>query len=165
MLVMVLGIALTAGAECEGKKKHTDWWENSYIKKEVGITPEQDQQIEGIVKLFEPRIKESRKVLHEQKKAFYESMKNPESSNADVIKAFDVMWDAKYKAKRVGLDMKLAIRDVITTDQRIKLNNVRDNWMYRRNSEMRETLKKVREKSNSADEEGMEEMKESEETQ
>jgi len=68
-------------------------------------------------------LDESREKFKKNKEAFKDVKVKTDASNGDVIKAFDVMWDSKYKMKRTRLDMRLEMKKVLTPEQSQKLRD------------------------------------------
>ncbi|MEM7007677.1 MAG: Spy/CpxP family protein refolding chaperone [Thermodesulfobacteriota bacterium] len=115
-LLLVLFVSFSAqAAHHEGKRGN--WWENEKITSKIDLTDDQKTQLNDIAAKYDPALTEARDDYKAKKTAYKDAKSNKATSSADVIKSFDVMWDSKYKMKRIKLDMKLEMRDVLTQEQ------------------------------------------------
>ncbi|MDA2920673.1 Spy/CpxP family protein refolding chaperone [Desulfobacterota bacterium AH_259_B03_O07] len=101
------------------------WWEDSSVVEELKLNDEQLSKIEDIYSKYKPQLKELGSVVDQRWTAFRDIKGNPESTKEDITKSFDELWDAKYKKMKVGLEMKLEMRDVLNPDQLSKLNEIK----------------------------------------
>ena len=110
---------------------HTDgyWWNDESTVKQLELTEDQISQIKEIEAKYKPALDKAAETFKENKTAYKKVKSDPASSKADVIKAFDVMWDSKYKMKRVRLDMKLDVKSVLTPEQITKLVEMKQKRM------------------------------------
>lgn len=129
-ILALLLLTVSASAGYHGKKGW-NWWDNEATVKEVGLTPEQVTEIKQVEAKYQPAIDEAVATYKEKKDAYWKAKSDPQASKADVIKAFDVMWDAKYKMKRAKLDMKLDTKAVLTPEQITKLQELKKQHMKR----------------------------------
>jgi len=123
-ILALLILTVSASAKYHGKRGW-NWWDNEATVKELGITPEQTTKLEEVQAKYQPDLDKAVKTYEEKKEAYWTVKSDPKSSKADVIKAFDVMWDAKYKMKRIDLDRKLDAKAVLTPEQITKLQEIR----------------------------------------
>jgi Spy/CpxP family protein refolding chaperone len=130
-------LTVAADAKYHGKGGW-NWWDNEATVKELGITPEQKTKLKEVQEKYQPALDKAVKTYEEKKEAYWTLKSDPESSKADVIKAFDVMWDAKYKMKRIDLDRKLDAKAVLTPEQVTKLQEIRK----QHKKQMKERIKK-----------------------
>lgn len=140
-LFALLLLTVSASAGYHGKKGWY-WWDNDTIVKDLGVTPEQMTKIKEIQAKYQPAADKTAATYKEKKDAYWKVKSDPKTSKADVIKAFDVMWDAKYKMKRVDLDTKLDVKAVLTPEQVTKLDQIRQEHI----KEMKAKWKDKREK-------------------
>ncbi len=124
-ILALLLLTVSASAGYHGKKGWY-WWENETTVKEVGVTPEQMTKINEIQAKHNAALEKAVATYKKKEKDYWTVKSDPKASNADVIKAFDVMWNAKYKMKRIDLDTTLDVRAVLTPEQVTKLNQIRE---------------------------------------
>lgn len=130
LLLSILPVLLVAssGYGYHHWKSHGKWvwWEDASIVEELKLDDKQKSQISEVSASYKGKLEEMRSVSYEKRKAFKGLMGNPDSTRQAILKAFDEMWDAKYKSKKAMLEMKLDMRAVLTADQITKLNQIRE---------------------------------------
>jgi Spy/CpxP family protein refolding chaperone len=102
------------------------WWKDTSIVEEVKLDDKQKTEIDEISSTYKGKLEEMRPGVDEKREAFMGAMGNPDSTREEIMKAFDEMWDTKYKMKKAMLEMKLDIRAVLTPDQIKKLNQIKE---------------------------------------
>ncbi len=122
-LLLVVLVSFSANAAGPGKKDWS-WWKKDKIVERLNLSEDQQTQINDIAVKFDPIYTEASNNTKEKMTAYKEAKSNKATSNADVIKAFDTMWDSKYKAKRIKLDRSLEMREVLTQDQVTALSDI-----------------------------------------
>jgi Spy/CpxP family protein refolding chaperone len=130
-------LTISASAGYHGVKGW-NWWDNEATVKELGVTPEQITKLKEVQAKYQPALDKAVKTYQEKQDAYWTVKSDPKSSKADVIKAFDVMWDAKYKMKRIDLDRKLDAKAVLTPEQVTKLQEIRE----QHKEQMKQRMKK-----------------------
>ncbi len=123
-LLLVLLVAFSADARMHGKKDW-NWWKSERIATDINLTEDQKTQLNDIEAKYNTPLTEAREDYVTKKTAYKEAKTNKATSDADVIKAFDVMWDAKYKMKRIKLDRGLEMRQVLTQEQITQLGEIK----------------------------------------
>ena len=142
-LLLVLFVSVSAlAAHHEGKRGSWNWWESDKITSKIDLTDEQKTQLNDIAAKYEPALTEAREDYKTKKTAYKDASADKATSSADVIKAFDVMWDSKYKMKRIKLDQKLEMREVLTQEQLTTLKEMKqakkDRMMKKHHKQMKE---------------------------
>jgi Spy/CpxP family protein refolding chaperone len=102
------------------------WWKDKTIVEDLKLDDKQKTDISEISSTYKQKLEEMRPGVDEKRKAFREAMGNPASTREEIMKAYDDMWDTKYKMKKAMLEMKLDIRAVLTPDQITQLNQIRE---------------------------------------
>ena len=102
------------------------WWNNRKIVEQLKLSDQQLSKIDEITSSYEKRIEDLRTQLRTSKDKFKGAMKNPNSTNDEIIASSDQLFTKKQELKRVTLEMKLTIRDVLTPDQRSKLYEIKE---------------------------------------
>lgn len=143
-LMLVLFVSFSAADAAHHKGKSWDWWKNEKIATAIDLTEDQKTQLNDIAAKYEPALTEAKDDYKAKKTAYKDAKSNKATSDADVIKAFDVMWDAKYKMKRVKLDQKLEMRQVLTQEQIDTLKQMKED---RKEKKMKKYHKKSEEKT------------------
>lgn len=102
------------------------WWKDAAIVQDLKLNDKQKTEIDEISTTYQQKLEEMRPGVNEKRKVFMEAMGNPDSTREQIVKAYDEMWDTKYKMKKAMLEMKLDIRAVLTSDQITKLNQIKE---------------------------------------
>ena len=123
-LLLVVLVSFSADAKMHGKKDW-NWWQSEKITSQIDLTEDQKTQLNDIEAKYDPALTEAREDFTAKKTAYKDAKTNKATSDADVIKAFDVMWDAKYKMKRIKLDRGLEMRSVLTQEQITQLKEIK----------------------------------------
>jgi len=123
-LLLVILVSFSANAGAWGKKGW-QWWDNGPIVKELGLSEDQSAKAKEISAKFDPILQKSNENYMEKKKAYKDAKSNPNASTGDVIKAFDSMWESKYKMMRIKLDRDLDMKEVLTPEQVTKLSEIK----------------------------------------
>ena len=123
-LLLVVLVSFSADAKMHGKKDW-NWWQSEKISTEINLTEDQKTQLNDIAAKYDPALTEAREDVTAKKTAYKDAKSNKATSDADVIKAFDVMWDAKYKMKRIKLDRGLEMRQVLSQEQITQLKEIK----------------------------------------
>lgn len=150
-LLLVVLVSFSANA-AHHERKEWNWWQSEKIIEKLNLSEDQQTQLNDIATKFEPAYTEAKTNAKEKKTAYKEAKTNKEVSSADVIKAFDVSSDAKYKMKRVKIDRYLEMRDVLTQEQVTELSEIKKahkQKMMKKHHKMKEHKKdKMKESAN-----------------
>lgn len=149
-LLLVVLVSFSANA-ANHERKEWKWWESEKIVEKLNLSKDQQTQLNDIATKFEPAYTEAKTNAMEKKTAYKQAKTNKETSSGDVIKAFDVSSDAKYKMKRVKLDRYLEMRDVLTQEQVTELSEIKKahkKMMMKRHNMMKEHKKHMKESGN-----------------
>lgn len=149
-LLLVVLVSFSANA-AHHERKDWDWWTNEEIAKKMDLSEDQQTQLNDIAAKFEPAYTEAKANYMEKKKAYKDVKSNKEASNADVIKAFDVSSDAKYKMKRVKLDRYLEMKAVLTQEQATELcdmKKAKKGKMMKKHHKMKDMKEKMEDTTN-----------------
>ena len=123
-LLLVVLVSFSANAKMHGKKDW-NWWQSEKITTQIDLTEDQKTQLNDIAAKYDTALTEAREDFMAKKTAYKDAKANKATSDADVIKAFDVMWDAKYKMKRIKLDRGLEMKSVLTQEQITQLKEIK----------------------------------------
>lgn len=131
-LLMPLLLLLVMSASAFAKSGHGEgawkWWENENITNEINLTQEQTTELEKIYESYEPRLDKLNSAYKEKKKVYYDTMSNAQAPRGEVVSAFEEMSRAGFEAKKLKLDMKLDMRQVLTPEQIDGVNEYVRDW-------------------------------------
>jgi Spy/CpxP family protein refolding chaperone len=100
------------------------WWKNKEIVKSLELNNDQVNRIEGIFSSQKGRIKELGSDLRKKERELNDTIRNPNSSNEKVLKLSNEVEEIRGSMRRVKVDMFLQIREVLTPEQRSKLQEI-----------------------------------------
>ena len=112
-------------AYCIQDKIHGKWWKNPKIVQELELTGNQIERIEKIFLSKKPMFKKTYIKLKEKESLLKKSLNNPNSSRQEVLQLNDEVDHLRGTLKRMKLDMRLQIRDILTETQKIKLRQIK----------------------------------------
>jgi Spy/CpxP family protein refolding chaperone len=101
------------------------WWKNNEIVKSLELSNAQVDQIEKIFSSRKGKIKELGSNLRKKEKELDNTIRNPNSSNEEVLKLSDEVEEIRGNLRKLKVDMFLQIREVLTPQQRGKLQEIR----------------------------------------
>jgi len=101
------------------------WWKSPPVKKELGLTPEQERRIDDIFKSYVKRMRETSMELRRQQKELHETAVDPNCSSEKIRNVSLQVENTRSSLRKLRLEMLLEIRDVLTPQQRMKLRQIR----------------------------------------
>jgi len=97
------------------------WWRESRIVQAVGLSPQQGDQIEQILKSNEPQLGQIRQMLETQEKQLHDLLSADQPDSGQVNTQIDQIAQTRASLEKTNARMHLAIRSVLTPDQWTKL--------------------------------------------
>jgi Spy/CpxP family protein refolding chaperone len=104
---------------------HAKWWKNQQIVNELGLSNDQVNQIEGIFSSYKGHIIDLDSKLRKKQKELRAKLKDPNSTRQEILSLTDDVEKLKGELRSIQLDMFLRIRDVLTPEQRIKIQEIK----------------------------------------
>lgn len=104
------------------------WWKHPNIAKELELTNDQVNQIEAIFSSYRPQMIELDSKLKEKEGKLRDTRRNPNSTREEISKLNDEVEGIRGNMRRVRVDMFLQIRDVLTPQQRTKLEEIKSKY-------------------------------------
>jgi Spy/CpxP family protein refolding chaperone len=101
------------------------WWKNNEIVKSLELSNAQVDQIEKIFSSRKGKIKELGSNLRKKERELDNTIRNPNSSNEEVLKLSNEVEEIRGNLRKLKVDMFLQIREVLTPKQRGKLQEIR----------------------------------------
>lgn len=115
-----------------GGHRSAKWWKDSEVAKEIHLTKDQIDLIEQIFNSDKEQIVDLNSKLKIKQSNLRSKLEDPNSSRDEVLELNDEVVQLKTKLKRLRLDMLLKIRDVLTPEQRQKLQEIRIKGMKKK---------------------------------
>ena len=120
-LTVVLGaaiaLALTAPVEAQGYK----WWQSDRVKAELGLTPDQVTELEGVFQALLPRLTSGKEVVDRLEKQLSDLIADGTATEAEVIKLIDQVEGARGNLGKARTLMMYRMHRILTPEQRVKI--------------------------------------------
>lgn len=124
-LVLLLLCTTVVHAGHRGK-----WWKHPQIASELGLTEEQISTIESIFDKKKVKMSETKDKLLEKRRKLQEKISDPNAKRKNIDKQAEEVDKLILKLDKIKREMILEIREVLTPDQRTKLQEI---WKNRSN--------------------------------
>lgn len=121
----LLVVALAVAAPVHGQSFGFPWWRDAQFQKELSLTAEQSSRIDGIFQSAISRLRQRKEELDQQEAV----LSNQIASNADelaVTRQVDKVETIRADLNKMRTLMLLHIRQVLTPDQRVRLNKLHE---------------------------------------
>jgi periplasmic protein CpxP/Spy len=123
LIVFVSSFSYGSDGDIQGK-----WWKHPKIAKELELTNDQVNRIEAIFSSYRPQMIDLDSKLKEKEKELRDTRKNPNSTREEISKLSDEVEGVRENMRKVRVDMFLQIRDVLTPQQRAKLEEIKSKY-------------------------------------
>jgi Spy/CpxP family protein refolding chaperone len=121
-------LLLVAGtAPVHGQSFGFPWWRDAQFQRDLSLTSEQSAQIDAVFQKTIPSLREKRTELDAQE----EELSRMIAANADealVVKQVDRVESIRSHMNKTRTLMLLRMRQVLTPQQRVKLNQLYEQW-------------------------------------
>jgi Spy/CpxP family protein refolding chaperone len=135
LMLAALAAPLAAAALPDGK-----WWKRPRLAQEIGLTPDQQQQIEKIFVRSRTKLIDLRADLEKKQLGLQELMEDRGADRRDVEKKIESVENARAELQKARALMILDMKQVLKPDQWDRLLRRRDEMIERR-QEFRERLR------------------------
>ncbi|MGI9534398.1 MAG: Spy/CpxP family protein refolding chaperone, partial [Thermodesulfobacteriota bacterium] len=108
------------------------WWRNKQVVEELQLTPDQVNRIDKIFKSNKGEIKAFHKELKSKENQLKNLIQNPDSTRSEVLELTDEINDIKAEGQKLKIQMLWEIREVLNPEQRIKLKELKQDYMKKR---------------------------------
>ena len=98
------------------------WWQTERFKKELVLTQEQINRIEGIYQTTEPLLRSQKQAVDRREAKLSKVIQDPKSDEAAVLQAIDRLEAARSEISRTRNLMFFRFRRVLTDEQNLKIN-------------------------------------------
>lgn len=125
-LVAVVSL-LALAAPVRGQSFGFPWWRDAQFQKDLALTADQTARIEAIFQQAAPPLREKRSELEKQE----EELSRLIATNADeaaVVRQVDKVEAIRSHGNKMRTLMLLHMRQVLTPEQRVKLNKLHEQW-------------------------------------
>jgi Spy/CpxP family protein refolding chaperone len=120
-------VVLALGAAVHGQSFGFPWWRDPQFQRDLSLTTEQSAKIDAVFQQTIPTLRQKKTELDAQE----EELSKMIAANADevsVTKQVDKVESIRGNMNKMRTLMLLHMRQVLTPDQRVKLNKLHDQW-------------------------------------
>ena len=125
LLAVVFVLALVA--PIHGQSFGFPWWRDAQFQKDLSLSPEQASRIDGVFQSAVSNLRQKKEELDKQEAELSRLIE----SNADemiVTRQVDKVEAIRAHLNKMRTLMLLHMRQVLTPEQRVKLNKLHDHW-------------------------------------
>ncbi|HUC78230.1 MAG TPA: Spy/CpxP family protein refolding chaperone [Vicinamibacterales bacterium] len=120
-------LLLALGARVRGQSFGFPWWRDAQFQRDLSLTPEQSAKIDAVFQQTIPSLREQKTDLDAQE----EELSRMIAANADeaaVTRQVDKVEAIRANMNKKRTLMLLHMRQVLSPEQRVKLNKLHDQW-------------------------------------
>jgi Spy/CpxP family protein refolding chaperone len=120
-------LMLALAAPLQAQSFGFPWWRDAQFQKDLTLTAEQSSRIDSVFQSTIPNLRQQRQELDEQE-AKLSRLIAANVDEAQVIRQVDKVEAIRASANKMRTLMLLRMRQVLTPDQRAKLNKLYEQW-------------------------------------
>ena len=125
-LVVVLAAPAVAGAQ--GFK----WWQSDKFKSDLTLTPDQITRLEEVYQGLRPKLTAGKEELDRLESGLSKLIAAGEAPEGDVMKMVDQVEHSRAELAKSRTLMIYRMHQILTVDQRAKMNALHDRWEQER---------------------------------
>ncbi|HEY7293129.1 MAG TPA: periplasmic heavy metal sensor [Vicinamibacterales bacterium] len=121
------GLLLMLSPVAQGQSFGFPWWRDPQFQRDLSLTTEQSSKIDAVFQQTIPTLREKKTQLDAQE----EELSKMIAANADeasVTRQVDKVESIRANMNKMRTLMLLHMRQVLSPDQRVKLNKLHDQW-------------------------------------
>ena len=104
------------------------WWKNQKIVDELELTNRQVDRIEEIFSSHKSKMLEIHSKLRKKDEELSKKARNPNSTREEILRLTDEVESIQRELRDIRVDMLLRIRDVLSPQQRGKLQEIQKRY-------------------------------------
>lgn len=125
---LVFALAAPAIAGAQGFK----WWQSDKFKTELGLSPEQTTRLEEVYQGLLPTLTAGKEELDRLESGLSKLIAEGVAPEADVMKVVDQVEQSRADLAKSRTLMIYRMHQILTVDQRAKMNALHDRWEQER---------------------------------
>ena len=122
LVLSLIVVAAATSAMAQSQGFGFKWWQTERFKKELALTQEQINRIEGIYQTTEPLLRAQKQAVDRREEKLSKVIQDPKSDEPAVLQAIDRLEAARSEISRTRNLMFFRIRRVLTDEQNTKIN-------------------------------------------
>ena len=131
-LVLVLAVPAVAGAQ--GFK----WWQSDKFKTDLALAPDQISRLEEVYQGLRPKLTAGKEELDRLETGLSKLIAEGVAPEGDVMKVVDQVEHSRAELAKTRTLMIYRMHQILTVDQREKMNALHERWEQERRQVRRE---------------------------
>jgi len=128
IVVTLFAAAGTSAAQSAAPAPPSKWWQDDKFKSELSLTAEQSARIEEIFQASIPKLRTSKEGLDRLEGQLSHLISESGVTEAEVMRQVDVVEAARSEMSKCRTLMLFRMRQVLSPEQRLKLNELHRHW-------------------------------------
>jgi Spy/CpxP family protein refolding chaperone len=125
---LVFALAVPALAAAQGFK----WWQSDKFKTDLGLSPEQVAKLEDAYQGLRPKLTSGKEELDRLEGRLSKLIAEGVAPEGDVMKMVDSVEHSRSELAKTRTLMIYRMHQLLTVDQRAKMNALHDRWEQER---------------------------------
>lgn len=105
------------------------WWRSEIFKRELALTAEQTHRVDKIWETTRPELRQEWEELNRLEEKFSRQLQSNTADEAMLSRLIDRVETARANANKTRSLMLVQMRLVLTTEQRVKLDEIHARWL------------------------------------
>jgi len=120
-------VVLAAGAPARGQSFGFPWWKDAQFQRDLSLTQDQSAKIDAVFQQVIPGLRQRKTELDAQEEVLSHMIANNENE-ALVTRQVDKVETIRAEMNKTRTLMLLHMRQVLSPEQRKKLNKLHEQW-------------------------------------
>jgi Spy/CpxP family protein refolding chaperone len=120
-------VVLALGASLQGQSFGFPWWRDPQFQKDLSLTTDQSSKIDAVFQQTIPTLRQKKAELDTQEEEL-SKMIAANGDEASVTRQVDKVEAIRSSMNKMRTLMLLRMRQVLSPEQRVKLNKLHDQW-------------------------------------
>lgn len=134
---LVILLAIPALGAAQGFK----WWQSDKFKAELALAPDQITRLEDVYQAMRPKLTAGKEDLDRLEERLSKVIAEGIAPEGDVMKMVDQVEHARAELSKSRMLMIYRMHQILTSDQRVKMNALHDRWEQERRQVRRDPPK------------------------
>jgi Spy/CpxP family protein refolding chaperone len=134
---LLLVLAMPAAAGAQGFK----WWQSDKFKADLALSPEQIVRLEEVYQGLRPKLTAGKEELDRLESGLSTLIAEGVAPEGDVMKMVDQVEHSRAELAKSRTLMIYRMHQILTVDQRAKMNALHERWEQERRSIRRQPAK------------------------
>ena len=125
---LILAVAVPAAASAQGFK----WWQSDRFKTDLGLSPDQVTRLEEVYTGLRPKLTSGKEELDRLEAGLSKLIGEGVAPEGDVMKMVDQVEHSRAELAKSRTLMIYRMHQILTADQRLKMNALHERWEQER---------------------------------